>query len=72
MEDQSIKSLFALAERKRKAIDEANDRNSDSYRDNLAAAIATYEQCKDLAERLQLFSPNESLEDIATGDLAYV
>ena len=69
MEDQSIKSLFERAESKRNAVETAYDTGTAIYRENLASAIATYEQCRQLADRLSLFSPNESLEDIASGDL---
>jgi len=69
MEDQNIKSLFAQAERRQQQVEQAHDRNSDAYRDDLAAAIENYEECRVLADRLSLFSANETLEDIATGDL---
>jgi hypothetical protein len=72
MEDQSIKSLFSLAERKRNAVETSWDSSSSIYRENLAAAIATYEECRVLADRLSLFSPNETLEDITSGDLQLV
>jgi hypothetical protein len=72
MADQSIKTLFGVAESKRKAVETSRDSNSSSYKENLAAAIATFEECRELADRLSLFSPNETLEDIATGDLQYV
>jgi hypothetical protein len=35
-------------------------------------AIQLYEQCLSIADRLSLFSPNESLEDIGTVDLQYL
>lgn len=69
MSEQSIKSLFASAESKRRDIETSFDSNSETFRENLAAAIATYEECRKLADRLSLFSPNESLEDITSGDL---
>jgi immunoglobulin-binding protein 1 len=72
MTEQSIKSLFSLAESKRNAAEAARDTSSSAYRENIAVAIATYEECRQLADRLSLFSPNETLEDIASGDLQYV
>lgn len=72
MEDQNIKSLFAQAERKRQEIEQTYDRNSSAYHDNLATAIGSYEECRVLADRQSLFSPNEILEDITTGDLPWV
>ncbi|KFY21948.1 hypothetical protein V493_06970 [Pseudogymnoascus sp. VKM F-4281 (FW-2241)] len=72
MEDQNIKSLFAQAERKRQEIEQTYDRNSTTYHDNLATAVGSYEECRVLADRQSLFSPNEILEDITTGDLPYL
>jgi immunoglobulin-binding protein 1 len=69
MEDQNIKSLFAQAERKRQEIEQTYDRNSSGYHDSLATAVGSYEECRVLADRQSLFSPNEILEDITTGDL---
>ena len=69
MAEQSIKSLFSLAESKRNAAEAARDSSSSTYRENIAAAIATYDECRQLADQLSLFSPNEILEDIASGDL---
>lgn len=69
MAEQSIKSLFQSAESKRNAVETSWDSNSSTYKENLAAAIATYEQCRQVADRLSLFSHNETLEDIASWDL---
>jgi immunoglobulin-binding protein 1 len=71
MTDQNIRTLFRSAESKRDAVETSRDSSSSTYRENLAAAIATFENCRQLADRLSLFSPNETLEDIATGDLQY-
>ncbi len=68
-EDQSIKTLFAQAERRKQEVDQAYDRQSTEYADNLAAAIETFEECRVLADRLSVFSSNETVDDIATGDL---
>lgn len=69
MAEQNIKSLFKSAERQRKGIESAWDSNTATYQQNLLAAISTYENCLKLADRLSLFSPNETLEDITSGDL---
>jgi hypothetical protein len=68
-EPQSIKSLFSSAEHQRKDIEASWDSNTATYQQNLAAVISTYESCLQLANRQSLFSPNETLEDIASGDL---
>ncbi|KAI9053194.1 hypothetical protein LZ554_003460 [Drepanopeziza brunnea f. sp. 'monogermtubi'] len=72
MADQSIKSLFARAEQQRKDIEASWDSNTAVYQQNVASAIATYDECLKLADRLSLFSPNETLEDITSGDLQYL
>jgi hypothetical protein len=69
MAEQSIKSIFSSAERQRQDIESSWDTNTSTYQQNLAAAIATYDDCLKLADRLSLFSPNETLEDITSGDL---
>lgn len=69
MAEQSIKSLFVSAERQRKEIEASWDSNTAEYQQNLAAAIKTYDDCLQLADRLSLFSPNETLEDLTTGDI---
>jgi immunoglobulin-binding protein 1 len=71
MAEQNIRSLYSLAEKRRDAAETARDSGSSTYKENLAAAIASYEESRKLADRLSLFSPNETLEDIATGDLEW-
>jgi immunoglobulin-binding protein 1 len=72
MAEQSIKSLFNSAESQRKAIESSWDSNTAEYQQNLFAAIETYSECLKVADRLSLFSPNETLEDLVSGDLQYV
>lgn len=71
MTEQNIRTLYSSAELQRKSIESSYDSNTATYQQNLAAAIATYEDCLKLADRISLFSPNESLEDLASGDLQY-
>jgi immunoglobulin-binding protein 1 len=72
MSDQNIKSLFQTADQQRKAIESSSlDSSSNEYQSNLVAAIASYQSCLHLVDRLALFSPNETLEDITSGDLQY-
>lgn len=72
MAEPNIKSLFGAAERQRKDIESSWDSNTATYQQNLAAAIANYEDCLRLADRLSLFSPNETLDDLSSGDLQSV
>lgn len=72
MADQNIKSLFRSAEQQRKATESSTlSSASATYQSSLAAAIDSYESCMRLVDRLALFSPNETVEDIASGDLQY-
>ena len=68
-EDQSIRGLFAKAERAREELGEAYEPNSPTYQENLEKTIATYIQCLKKTEDFSLFSPNETLEDISSSDI---
>jgi hypothetical protein len=70
--NMSIRSLFESAERQRKEIEASWETNTATYQQNLAAAISTYEECLLLADRLSLFSSNETLEDLTSSDLQYL
>jgi immunoglobulin-binding protein 1 len=71
-EPQSLRGLFLRAEHARKELAYSYEPNSPTFQENLSAAIATYEQCKKVAQEVSLFSPNETLEDISSSDLQYV
>lgn len=70
-EPQSLRAVFSTAESKRKEVENSWDTNTATYQENLLAAITSYEQCLQIADRISLFSPNESLEDIGSGDIQY-
>ncbi|CAG8955873.1 hypothetical protein HYFRA_00008723 [Hymenoscyphus fraxineus] len=73
MAEQSIKSLFAAAEEKRRALESSPFPSQDPANQKiLAAALSNYVKCLDLANRLSLFSPNETLEDLNSGDIQYL
>ncbi|KAL0262669.1 Type 2A phosphatase-associated protein 42 [Diplodia seriata] len=69
---QSLRALFYGAEAKRKELESTYDSNSDAYQQKLSSAIATYEECLRVADRVSLFSPNETLEDVSSGDIQYM
>jgi len=71
-EPQSLRTCYADAELKRKSLDSIFDTNSDNYQENLSSAIAKYEECVRIAAEVSLFSTNETLEDISSGDLQCV
>ena len=64
MEPQNLRSLFVAAKSEKSTLDSRPSSDSD-----LNAAISKLKQCHHLVEIASLFSPNESLEEIATGDL---
>lgn len=68
-EPKSIRALFLTAERLRNNLNNFPDSNSTTYQENLTNAIATYESCFTLSEKVSLFSPNESLDDVSSSDL---
>ncbi|KAF2083174.1 type 2A phosphatase-associated protein 42 [Saccharata proteae CBS 121410] len=69
---QSLRELFANAEVKRRDVESSYDSNSPAFQEKLSAAIATYEKCSEAVDRISLFSPNETLEDISSNDLQYM
>ncbi|KAK1080446.1 Type 2A phosphatase-associated protein 42 [Friedmanniomyces endolithicus] len=71
-ESRSLRSVYTEAEEKRTAIESSPNSNSSTFQENLLAAIRLYEECVNIANRVALFSPNESLEDIATADLQFL
>lgn len=69
---KTLKSVFAEAEDRRLALEGAFEVTDPSYRDVLTSAIEDYTECLELISQLRIFSPNESLEDLSTGDLPYL
>ncbi|KAM0717087.1 hypothetical protein Q7P37_006939 [Cladosporium fusiforme] len=70
-EPRSIRSVYDDAEQRRNIL-ENSPSNSSAFQDNLLAALQLYEQCLSIADRISLFSPNESLEDITSVDLQFL
>jgi hypothetical protein len=71
-EPRSLQAAFADAEARRADLDNSYSTSTPAFQENLAAAIATYDECLRIADRVALFSPNEALEDIGSGDLQYL
>ncbi|KAF7158436.1 hypothetical protein CNMCM5623_003439 [Aspergillus felis] len=69
---QSLRSLFTAAKAEKASLESRPDSNSDSYRKDVNETIAKFEECQRLVGQLSLFSSNEPLEDIATGDIQYL
>ncbi|GBF63727.1 hypothetical protein TMEN_6378 [Trichophyton mentagrophytes] len=68
----SLQSCLASAKAKKQELETAADTNSPAFREDLSKAISAFEQCQKLIQQLSLFSPNESAEDITTGDLQFL
>ncbi|MCJ1252248.1 hypothetical protein MMC24_000052 [Lignoscripta atroalba] len=67
----NIKTLFTTAKGLRKQLGSWGT-TSETYQENLQSAIATFEECRRLADQVSLFSPNETEDDISSGDLQYL
>lgn len=68
----SLRKLFATANNQRHELERSAAQGSSAYQDNLRAAIGAFQQCQQLTDRLAIFSPNETEDDIASGDLQYL
>lgn len=66
-----MRTLFASAKAQRKGLEASPDPIATQYQENLQAAIASLEECRQLADRVSLFSSNEFEDDVATEDLQY-
>lgn len=71
-DSQSLRSLYDDAQRLRSSLDQTSGSSSIPFQDTLSQALALYEQCLKVSQQVSLFSPNESLEDVSTGDLPSV
>ncbi|KAI9884829.1 MAG: Dicer-like protein 1 [Watsoniomyces obsoletus] len=69
---RNLREIFEDAERRRESVESPSASSSDEYPEHLRAAISAYEECRRAVERLALFSPNESVEDISSRDLQYL
>ncbi len=67
--EHNIRTLFASARAQRKQLEPLPDPTSALYQENLQSAIAALETCRKIADRISLFSRNETEEDISSGDL---
>lgn len=70
-EHRSLKGVYIDAENKRQELEGLASSNSEEYQDILSSAIKLYEECLQVVDDISLFSPNETLEDVSSGDLQY-
>ncbi|KAJ6102539.1 hypothetical protein N7486_004966 [Penicillium sp. IBT 16267x] len=69
---QSLRSLFQSAKEGKSALESRGDTNTAAYRDDVNATIAKFQECQRQISILSLFSSNESLDDVSSGDLQYM
>lgn len=71
-EQRSLKEVHNEAEQGRYDLDSRADSNGTAFQDKLASTIRLYGECIVIADRIALFSPNESLDDISSSDLQFL
>ncbi|KAL8832794.1 MAG: hypothetical protein Q9170_004739 [Blastenia crenularia] len=71
-QQSSLRSLFTTANNQRHKLAAIPDSSSSTYQDNLRSAIAVFNECRQLTERLAVLSPNETEDDIPSGDLQFL
>ncbi|KAM3484960.1 hypothetical protein MY8738_001643 [Beauveria namnaoensis] len=72
-EPQSLKALYTSAESARSALDTHHpDARAPAFATALAATLALYTRCRALVAAASLFSPNETVDDVATSALPYL
>ena len=67
----SLRALFGTGKKQKKQLESISDSTAATYHENLRSAITVFEECRSLTERMSLFSPNETEDDISSSDLQY-
>ena len=67
----NIRTLFSTAKNLRAKLDSLES-TSAVYQENLQRALQSLERCRQASEHVSLFSPNETQDDVASGDLEYL
>lgn len=71
-EPQSVRAIHDAADSKRRTLESNPDATSPSFAADLDACISLYTRLLEQISAVSLFSPNETLEDIATSSLPYL
>ncbi|KAK0391099.1 hypothetical protein NLU13_0601 [Sarocladium strictum] len=71
-EPQSLRALHEAADAKRQTLESNPDATSPAFASDLDDCIALYTRLIEQISSVSLFSPNETLEDIATSSLPYL
>lgn len=67
--ENSLRQIFQDAQKQSAKLDSFVSTSDPIYQENLRSAIKAFGKCREIAGRISLFSPNETLEDIASADL---
>jgi immunoglobulin-binding protein 1 len=67
----NLRSLFRSTLAKEEELQRLGT-SADNYHENVKAVISSYRECQRLLERLALFSPNETRDDLATSAIQLV
>lgn len=70
-EPQSLRFLFSSARSEKTALESRGDANTETYQEAVRATIAKFQECRRQVGMLSLFSSNEALDEVSTGDLQY-
>lgn len=65
----SIQRCFADAESDRVQLEELFNIGTEAAQTRLTSALDGYKTCRKIRDDISLFSPNEELEDVSSGDL---
>lgn len=68
--DSSLKELFERTKSQQDELDHLEPQ-SVAFKTSLQLIIDSLERCRQLIQKLSIFSTNEEVEDISTNDLQY-
>lgn len=68
-ESTCLRHVFTKAKSQRQSLESFPSSSDATYQQNVLAAIESLEECRRIARSISLFSANETLEDVASGDL---
>ena len=69
--DQSLRATFDRAKQRLAIVDLGLDTAAPDYAEAVARALSDLEDAVLMVDRTAIFSPNETVEDVATADIRY-
>ena len=67
--ESNIRSLFSAAKTIRQQLESSPDSSAPRFQEDLRKAINLLDECRNLIDRYSLFSSNETLDDLSSGDI---